>query len=403
MYALFFAMFLDDCGLLAQAESQFLSTLEKCPHFAFGLVQYAQFLVKRGSMASATAMLKRVKDLRTKVVHPLTGKEILKIFRVYFSDGTFTAVEMNALSTASEMTEHVVRVMKVKAEKSNTVEITDRKLKILSLHYIDEGDQGRSRPMKNEESPWLLRLSGMKGEKGSKRVFFLPLKTPVEADVSLYEHYRRQVVALELAPAFLLTNPPDFGPDKKEFGVLFSQTMREESKNKAAKRITQEINMGCIAIEIFLLSVGLYRVVQHDCNLDCTDIPSLLLQPPPATPPPFTKSLLLAHAVEKEFEYFDKISPFLQKTGGKGMKKGEEKLLNEWIKRLFVVSFWVLEKILRNQKTLKSFDYFDFGWQLNVLVGGVLALGSELGSKQVDAKLVAKLGTAYQKIQKKDH
>ena len=43
------------------------------------------------------------------MVHPLTGKEILKIFRVYMSDGTFTAVEMNALSTASEMSEHVIR------------------------------------------------------------------------------------------------------------------------------------------------------------------------------------------------------------------------------------------------------------------------------------------------------
>ena len=89
-----FAMFLDDCGLLAQvitfsllplsdlmifftlthlflkkkiklkkAELQFLETLEIAPNFAFGLVQYAQFLVKRGAMASATAMLKRVKGL----------------------------------------------------------------------------------------------------------------------------------------------------------------------------------------------------------------------------------------------------------------------------------------------------------------------------------------------------
>ena len=43
-----------------------------------------------------------------------------------------------------------------------------------------------------QESPWLLRLSGMK-EKGSKRVFFLPLRTPVEAELSLFDHCKRQV------------------------------------------------------------------------------------------------------------------------------------------------------------------------------------------------------------------
>ena len=115
---------------------------------------------------------------------------------------------------------------------------------------------------------------------------------------------------------------------------------------------------------------------------------------------PLTKPLLFSACVEKEFDFFSTLNPFSNEEGlmgamGKGDKKLEEKFLGEWNKRLFVASLWVLEHVLRHH--MKSIEYFDFSWQCLALVGGVVAVGGEVGSKQMDSKLLLKLGNTFSK------
>jgi hypothetical protein len=63
----YFAMFLTHCGLYAEAEACFLDCLEIEPNFPYGLFEYAQFLLSRDQIASATAVMKRLKEINIKV------------------------------------------------------------------------------------------------------------------------------------------------------------------------------------------------------------------------------------------------------------------------------------------------------------------------------------------------
>ena len=185
-----YAMFLDHCGLVADAEAMFLDTLEIGSEFSYGFVQYALFLVRRGQRASAAAMLKRVKDMKTVVVDPLSGKEILKIFRVYFLGGTFNAVEMTSVATSTELFESVQRVVRAKAEKRNETGLVERKMKIMKLYWVTEEQDGlRYRPLKPEESPWLLNFD-------SGKICCIPGRPQDDTTITFWEHYYRQVFYL---------------------------------------------------------------------------------------------------------------------------------------------------------------------------------------------------------------
>jgi len=185
-----FAGFMEDCGCFRETEEFLLNALEIEPNFSYALVQYARFLIDRRAMAPATAVLKRAKSVPSSCIDPLTGKAVTTIYRVYFTDDTFTSVEDSPLVSAAGLLEGVARTLRQKAEKRGPLEkhLVGLLLRISGLYFVQEEHDGkRYRPLKLDENPWLLPLSK------TARIVCMPFRWSADKDTTALEHFCEQL------------------------------------------------------------------------------------------------------------------------------------------------------------------------------------------------------------------